>query len=104
LGTRFKDANGTLSDDPTGGISSNMFSIEYVNRYYCKVQPFVFFDAGHLSDGTLSFGRLTTSAGVGVYAYIMPGSPPLTLGWGWPINNPDNAPSKTFFFSLGGNF
>jgi len=93
-----------LTDDPTGGISMNLASFEYVYRYWCKVEPFVFFDAGHLSNGVLSCGRLSTSAGFGIRAFIMPGSPPLTLGWGWPINNPDNAPSKTFFFSLGGNF
>jgi len=104
LGTRFLNSSGQLGDDPTGGISMNLLSFEYVYRYWCKVEPFVFFDAGHLSDGVLSFGRLSTSAGFGIRAFIMPGSPPLTLGWGWPINNPDNAPLKTFFFSLGGNF
>jgi len=104
LGTRFKDSFNVKTDDPTGGISMNLASFEYVYRYWCKVEPFVFFDAGHLSNGVLSFGRLSTSAGFGIRAFIMPGSPPLTLGWGWPINNPDNAPSKTFFFSLGGNF
>ena len=104
LGNRFESKAGGNSDDPTGGVSMNLLSAEYVYRYWCKVEPFVFFDAGHLSNGTLSFGRLTTSVGCGIRAYIMPGSPPLTLGWGFPINNPDNAPSKRFFFSLGGNF
>ncbi len=116
LGTRFvgqrkvKNETGQevtqnyITDDPTGGISMNLLSLEYTYRYWCKVEPFAFFDAGHLSDGTLSFGRLTTSAGFGLRAYLMPGSPPLTLGLGYPINNPDNSPTKRFFFSLGGNF
>lgn len=105
LGTRFTNAAGNeLTDDPTGGISMQLASLEYVYRYYGMIEPFVFFDAGHLSDGVLSFGRMSTSAGIGIRAFLMPGSPPLTLGWGWPINNPDNAPSKRFFFSLGGTF
>ncbi len=105
LGNRFKNKDGKESnDDPTGGISMNLLSVEYAYRYWGKVHPFVFFDMGHLSDARLSFGRYSTSAGFGVRAFIMPGSPPLTLGMGWPINNPDDAPPKRFFFSLGGNF
>ncbi len=92
------------ADDPTGGISMNLISFEYAYRYWGKVHPYVFFDMGYLSDKTFSWDSYSTSAGIGVRAFIMPGSPPLTLGLGWPINNPGGAPPKRFFFSLGGNF
>jgi outer membrane protein insertion porin family len=106
----FKDFNlgpkfiGTTT--PKGGISMQLFSLEWLYRYNPMFEPFAYFDMGQLSTKTFNWGRYQTSAGVGLRANVMPGSPPLVVGYGWPIQvAPENREdTKNFFFSLGGTF
>jgi outer membrane protein insertion porin family len=99
LGPKF---DGT--DDPRGGLSSNLFSMEYVYRYSPKWEGFVFFDAGHLSKHEWSFFNFRTSAGFGLRCCFFANSPPFTVGFGFPINPRSRSDVRRFFFSMGGNF
>jgi len=101
LGPKFGDTN-----DPTGGISMQLLSVEWLYRLNCTLEPFLFFDMGAISSETFAWGQFQTSTGIGLRANVIPNSPPLILGIGYPINvSPENKDDyKRFFFSLGGNF
>lgn len=99
LGPRYTNTN-----DPRGGISLQMFSAEIVRRYFGKAEAFLFFDAGHLSMDHWDFGDFSYSTGVGARLEIMPNSPPLTIGYGFPINPKNNSEVKKFFLMVGGRF
>jgi hypothetical protein len=82
----------------------------------------VFFDAGALSSHRWQFGPFYYSAGIGARLQVFGnGSPPLMIGYGWPINPPtiwvtdkdeDGVPFtrkevvdvKRFFITVGGKF
>lgn len=97
LGPKYKD---TL--DPKGGTFMNLFSLEYTWRFSKRFEPFVFFDAGNLSD-TLK-PRIRSSTGVGVRITVFEGGPAITLGYGCALNGVRKHLKQPFFFSLGGNF
>ncbi len=92
------------TDDPRGGMSLNLFTMEYVYRYSKRWEGFVFFDAGMLSDDEWSFGNLSNSVGFGLRVVVFESGPPLTVGMGFPINPASHGDVKRFFFSIGGNF
>ncbi|GAB4228642.1 MAG: outer membrane protein assembly factor BamA [Chlamydiales bacterium] len=101
IGPNFGNTN-----EPSGGISLNLFTAEYSYYFAPKFEAFAFLDAGQLTDKSLSFGSLYKSAGFGVRLGILPGAPPLTLGLGFPfdLSKDKRENIKHFFFSFGGSF
>ncbi len=91
--------------DPTGGISSSLLSIEYVQAVLPIMEVFLFMDAGYVTDQQFNFGTYRASYGIGTYLNIM-GRMPITLGYGVPVNpaNRDQKQKDHFFFSMGGQF
>lgn len=90
--------------DPKGGISLQLLSLEYARILHSRVEGFVFFDAGHLSDKQWHVGRFSTSVGYGARIQLFGGMPPLTLGMGYPLNPQNRSQVKRFFLTVGGNF
>ena len=91
-------------DDPTGGNSLQFFSMEFDHHLMKKLDLFVFFDAGALTDRIFSMGRLYMATGWGVRVQLMDSIPPVTLGFGLPINEKDHSDVQMFFFQMGGRF
>ena len=96
--------------DPTGGISSQILSVEYLQKILPPVDAFAFVDSGALSQKPFEIGKFYISTGVGVRLHL--GQPmPFVLGWGYPIN-PDKNPNggvidqqiQRVFFSMAGQF
>ena len=106
IGPKFQKPNsaGKLvnTDDPTGGISSFLFSVEYLQNIYKPVDAFVFFDSGSVSQGNFEIGKLRMSYGVGLRLEISARAP-VILGYAFPIN-PGSDPLRRFFFAMGGQF
>lgn len=102
LGPRFIDG------DPRGGMSMQIYSIEASRRLMKNLEGFVFCDGGHLSfsrfDFGLGSGRISTSVGLGIRFKIFDGMPPLTMGYGIPLNPKSRGEVKSFFISVGGRF
>lgn len=90
--------------EPRGGISLNLFSLEYNYYLNSRMEFFTFFDAGMLSKDSWSFGNLFTSVGFGTRLCVFSGGPPITLGLGYPIKPKNKEDVKNFFFSMGGSF
>lgn len=122
LGPHFKKKNGTEKDDPTGGVSSTLLSIEYNQTIFKMLDLFTFVDGGSISLKRFDIPEIRMSYGAG--ARIELGNRmPITLGVGFPINpqprltkiktNPDGTitkkykrdeDKKSFFISMGGQF
>jgi outer membrane protein insertion porin family len=102
LGPRF------IEGDPRGGMSMQIYSIEINRRLMKNLEGFVFLDAGHLSFATFDFGiedaHISTSVGLGVNFKIFESMPPLTMGYGFPLNPKSRGEVKRFFISVGGRF
>ncbi len=102
LGPRF------IEGDPRGGMSMQIYSIEITRRLMKNLEGFVFLDAGHLSFATFDFGiesaHISTSVGFGINFKIFESMPPLTLGYGIPLNPKNRGEVKRFFISVGGRF
>ena len=92
------------TEDPRGGLSLNLFSMEYVYRYSPRWEGFTFFDAGHLSESRFSLGGFKSSVGLGLRFTLFENGPPLTVGFGFPLNDPNRSDIKRFFFNVGGSF
>jgi outer membrane protein insertion porin family len=93
LGPHFeKEVDGHQKErknDPTGGISSSLLSLEYIQEILPFMDIFTFIDAGYV---------------VGVYLDLL-GRMPITLGWGFPVNaTSGETVDNHFFFSMGGQF
>ncbi|MBM3201451.1 MAG: outer membrane protein assembly factor BamA [Chlamydiae bacterium] len=89
--------------NPTGGVSSFLVSVEYIQNIFKSFDTFVFFDGGSISADLYSIGRFKMSYGAGVSFDIGRGAP-FIVGYGIPIN-PDNKDQvENFFFSFGGAF
>lgn len=108
----YKDAHDLYSDcwdyihadtEPKGGISMQIFSVEYNHRLFSKMNGFLFFDAGGLSDHQWQIPRIYCSVGFGTRVRILDSFPPITLGLGFPINA-KRGQTKNFFMSFGGSF
>jgi outer membrane protein insertion porin family len=102
LGPRFADKDHD-KDDPTGGISSGLLSIEYSQEIFRFLDIFAFADAGSVSMKHFQFHRFNASYGVGVRLEIM-NQMPITLGYGVPVNPDRHDDVQKFFFSMGGQF
>lgn len=89
---------------PRGGVSMQLYSIEFNRRIMKNCEAFLFFDAGQLSKHVWAFSRLSASLGYGVRFKILESVPQITLGMGYPINPRNRSEVKKFFFSLGGAF
>jgi outer membrane protein insertion porin family len=101
LGPKFD--NGT--DDPRGGISSMLCSLEFQQRLMSRLAIFTFADAGQLSEKQfhVNFGNFKYTAGGGARVTII-NNIPLALGFGFPLGDYDRRYTKRFFFSIGANF
>ncbi|MCB1084891.1 MAG: outer membrane protein assembly factor BamA [Chlamydiia bacterium] len=104
IGPKFTKSNGSKTDDPTGGISSALFSIEYNQEIFRMLDLFVFLDGGSVSIEPFDIPDLYVSYGIG--ARIELGNRvPITLGFGFPITHKeDKAKGEGFFISMGGQF
>lgn len=92
-------------DDPKGGISMQLFSFELSKPILGCGDAFVFFDSGALSSRKWSFGRFYSSYGLGARLQVFGnGSPPLMVGYGWPLNPKNDSQVKQFFITVGGKF
>lgn len=91
------------NNDPTGGISSSLISIEYLQEVFKFLDLFVFIDAGSVSLKRFEFGTYRMSYGFGARVDVM-GKLPLILGLGFPVNPHDKHQVRKFFFSMGGQF
>lgn len=100
LGPHYKH----FDDVPRGGLSLQFYSIEMSRRIIEDFEAFAFFDAGHLSERTWEFGRMSVSIGYGLRFKLIDSIPPVTLGMGYPLNAHNRSDVKKFFFSFGGNF
>jgi len=99
LGPLYPDTN-----DPRGGISMQIISLEYDYRFYKKFTGFIFADAGHLSDKYWNFGAMRCSWGFGARFIVLDSLPPITMGMGFPVNPKDRSEVKRFFINFGANF
>lgn len=102
LGPRF------IEGDPRGGMSMQIYSLEINRRLMKNLDGFIFCDAGHLSFATYDFGwensRISTSVGLGIRFKILESMPPLTMGYGLPLNPKSRGEVKSFFITVGGRF
>lgn len=89
--------------DPTGGISSAIFSAEYNQRILPVLDAFVFFDAGSISMKRGNINRIQMSYGAGLRITVGNGLP-LTVGMGFPINPTSKSEIQKPFFSMAGQF
>lgn len=95
---------GDSSDEPKGGLSMQIFSLEYNYQFGKKINGFLFFDAGSLTQKKWHIGRLYMSTGVGARIRVFDAFPPITLGYGFPLNPKHKNQVKRFFISFGGSF
>ncbi len=118
LGPHFRKTDGSEKDDPTGGVSSTLLSVEYNQTIFRMLDLFTFFDGGSISNKRFKIQDFRTSVGVG--ARIELGNRvPIMLGVGFPINPQErlrsirkdgtkrykrNEDRKVFFISMGGQF
>jgi outer membrane protein insertion porin family len=89
--------------DPTGGISSALLSVEYLQEVFKFLDLFVFTDAGSISMDRFQIGTFRLSYGVGARIEML-NRVPIILGWGVPVNPSTDSEVKHFFFSMGGQF
>jgi len=92
------------TNQPRGGLSLNLISLEYIYQWTPRFEGFVFFDAGQLTQSVLNFGGLKTSVGFGFKIAVFDSVPPITLGYGFPINPKGRREVKRFFFAMGAGF
>ena len=89
--------------DPTGGISSNLASIEYLQEIFSFLDAFLFADAGNVSSKRFRVGHFNYSYGFGARIELI-NRVPVTVGMGFPINPDNHNQVRRFFFSMGGQF
>ena len=115
LGPHFRKKNGSEKEDPTGGVSSGLLSVEYNQEIFKMLDLFTFFDGGSISNERFDIPDLRMSWGFGARIEIG-NRVPIMLGLGFPINpqarlvnKPKNKIKKredvkNFFISMGGQF
>lgn len=104
IGPQFEKTDGEpTATNPTGGVSSYLFSVEYIQNIFRSLDAFAFFDSGSVSAQTYGVGRFKMSYGVGVSFDIGRGAP-FIVGYGIPINPDNEKQVDNFFFSFGGQF
>lgn len=90
--------------EPQGGLSSNLLSVEYDHQVNKRLNAFAFVDSGQLSLDKFSFGDYRCSIGLGARFKFFMNGPPITVGYGFPVNPDSDADVKRFFFNLGVKF
>ncbi|MCB1110250.1 MAG: outer membrane protein assembly factor BamA [Chlamydiia bacterium] len=118
LGPHFTKSNGEEKDDPTGGVSSTLLSIEYNQTIFKMLDLFTFFDGGSISNRRFDIPDFRMSWGFGARLELG-NRVPIMLGLGFPINPQPridkiradgskkykrNEDVKNFFISMGGQF
>ncbi len=101
LGPKYPDSE---DQEPMGGISSTLLSLEYLQELHKKIDAFVFADAGHVSLERRHIGKLNYSLGLGLRMMVLPGAPPIAVGVGFPQNANNRPEVRRFFLSLGAKF
>ena len=89
--------------DPTGGLSSALFSAEYAQNILKPLDLFVFFDSGSIAMQTWSIRRISMSYGIGARLDIGKQFP-FMAGFGFPIKKEEKERLQRFFFSMAGQF
>ncbi len=89
--------------DPTGGITSSILSIEYLQEIFSILDLFGFIDAGAISLKKFHINGYQMSYGVGVRVEVM-NRMPITVGIGFPVNPRHHSQVQKVFFSMGGHF
>ena len=105
LGPKYPKKNDPTqaSDDPKGGVTSTLVSVEYLQNVFRMIDAFVFFDAGAISEHQFDVGKLKMSYGGGLRLELA-NRVPMILGLGFPINPTRKDDEQKFFFSMGGQF
>ncbi|MGE0198276.1 MAG: outer membrane protein assembly factor BamA [Simkaniaceae bacterium] len=104
IGPKFKKGDGVEdSDDPMGGVSSALLSIEYMQQIFPMLDLFAFFDGGSVSLQRFDIPDFRMSYGVGARIELA-NRVPIILGMGFPINPESKDDVKRFFISMGGQF
>ena len=91
------------SDDPKGGISYTVLSVEYLHELLKIVDGFAFIDAGTVSMRKFNLPNLRLTYGVGLRIEVM-NRMPITVGIGFPVNARHKDEVQKFYFSMGGQF
>jgi outer membrane protein insertion porin family len=89
--------------DPTGGISSTLLSIEYLQEVFKFLDLFVFADAGSVTMRRMQIDTLRLTYGIGARIEML-NRVPIIVGVGFPVNPLEHNEVKKFFFSMGGQF
>lgn len=107
-GPKFKKTEDGKSEDdedePKGGVSMQLFSIEVSRSIFSRLEAFAFFDIGALSIDTWHVGPFFPAVGYGARIKVFDGAPPLVLGMGYPIGPQHSSDVKKFFLTVGGKF
>jgi len=104
IGPKFLKGDGKReTDDPMGGVSSALLSIEYMQQIFPMLDLFVFFDGGSVSIDRFDIPEFRMSYGVGGRIELA-NRVPIILGVGFPINPESKQDVKRFFISMGGQF
>lgn len=103
LGPKFPNPAPGTDPQPTGGMSSLLFSLEYVQNIFKPVDLFVFVDSGMISPQIFNAGSFKWSVGYGARLDIG-NRLPFTLGMGYPLNPSSDDEVERFFFTMGGQF
>jgi len=91
-------------DDPLGGVSSMLLSVEYKQEIIKPlVDIFFFADAGSVAFKEFSLRKPRASVGLGLRLELM-NRVPITVGWGYPINPKRHKDRQHIFFYMGGQF
>ncbi|MCB1118640.1 MAG: outer membrane protein assembly factor BamA [Chlamydiia bacterium] len=90
--------------DSKGGLSLQLFSVEYAHLLSSRMEAFAFADAGNLSGKEFNFENYKVSWGFGCRLKVLDMFPPVTLGIGFPINPDNRSQVKKFFFNFGAKF
>ncbi len=91
-------------NDPTGGVTSLLFSTEYMHRITNKLSAFVFVDGGSISQKTFNSDCFHASVGYGARLKLVEALPPIIVGMGYPLNPAHRSDVMKFVLTIGGSF
>lgn len=94
------------TDIPSGGLTLQYFSTELNYRFSKRFDGFLFMDLGHLSEKQWNFdwNRYRGALGFGLRVTLLDSLPPISVGFGFPINPADSSEVKRFFMQFGCKF
>lgn len=90
-------------EQPTGGMSSILFSLEYMQNIFKPIDLFVFIDTGAISQSTFKAGAFRWSVGFGTRVDVG-NRIPFIIGLGFPLNPDNENDIQNLYFSMGGQF